>query len=138
MLFYFSDLCRYFTDHLLESIHIWTFGTIHCRLPLIKLQTLESVPQGGARGQNLGNPGIYAVGTIYGMLPLDKFRQLQTQVHARGWGSRSNSRTYFLSLNESFIIEQQLLFRADFLFVISDLRAAFLSVMSVLVIYDPG
>ena len=31
---YFSDLCSYFTDHLLESFHIWKFGTIHGTLIL--------------------------------------------------------------------------------------------------------
>ena len=28
VLFFFSDLCRYLTKHLLENIHIWIIGTM--------------------------------------------------------------------------------------------------------------
>ena len=30
----FSDLCKSFTNHLLESIYILAFGTIHGRFPV--------------------------------------------------------------------------------------------------------
>ena len=51
VLFYFSDLCRYFTNHLLENIHIWATGTctIHGKLPLDSFRhlgpCLRMVPQ---------------------------------------------------------------------------------------------
>ena len=44
MLFYLSDLCRYLTYHLLESIHIWTIGTIHGWLPLVGFMCLAQCP----------------------------------------------------------------------------------------------
>ena len=38
---------RYFTNHLLESIHIWTIGTINGCLSLDSFKHLGSCPRAG-------------------------------------------------------------------------------------------
>ena len=43
----FSDLCRYFSDHLLENIYIWAIGAIYDRLPLDILRHSGTFPRVG-------------------------------------------------------------------------------------------
>ena len=59
MLVYFSDSCRYLMTIYLKA---FIFGTFPGRL-YSTLQTLGSMPQGGARGQSLGHL-IFFLGMI--------------------------------------------------------------------------
>ena len=112
-LFYFRDLCRYFTNHLLESIHVWAFSAIHGRLPPDTF-IHRSTRRRGAQGQSLGQFCIFfllriiwkwATGTLLWWLSPLLFQtlELMTQGGATGQNLGHHKKAILFFILQTFI-----------------------------------
>ena len=86
VLFKFSNLCRYLTNHLLENIHIKAFGTIHGRLSSDSFGRLGPYPRLGLEVKIKDFLFFYLIESFVYEKHVLFYLTFSLRVHDQGWG----------------------------------------------------